>query len=279
VYRFYNADAALLYIGKSIDIATRIRTHFADAREPGRQHSMMSGVRSIDCELTAGEVGALLRENAAIKSEKPLYNRRQRRHRKLWTLRLAERIDGFLTLVASDFSPGGERSEAVYGLFRSRHHIDTALRGMLRDEGLCLRAAGLERGTGACFQHQVGRCRGACAGLEDAASHNARLLATLDHQRIAAWPFASAVLLHEARDGDGCDGQPRRHYHLLNHWAYQGSFTTLRSALAAARRAPPHLFDRDAYRIALAALRRGRGEILDAGNGTPLANPLQRDAA
>ena len=276
VYRFFNADGALLYIGKSIDIATRIRSHFGDAREPGRQQSMMSAVRAIDCELTAGETGALFIENAAIKAEKPLYNRRQRRHRKLWTLRLIENVEGFLNLAPSDFCPGGERVEAVFGLFTSPRHIDSALRTIVRDEGLCPRVLGMERGSGACFAHQLGRCRGACAGKEDAASHNARLLARLERQRIAAWPFEGPILLHEERAKDGLKAQPRRQFHLLNHWSYQGSYTTLAKAQAAARRAAPLTFDRDAYRIALAALRRDRGSVCDVASGAPLANPFTR---
>jgi hypothetical protein len=276
VYRFFNDADALLYVGKSIDIAARLRTHFGDAREPGRQQRMMSAVTRIDCQLTAGETGALLIENAAIKAEKPLYNRRQRRHRKLWTLRLTEDVTGFLQLVPSDFCPGGERHESVFGLFRSRHHIDTAMRSLTREQGLCLRVLGMEKGRGACFQHQIGRCRGACAGEEEAEAHNARLLAALEQQRIAAWPFAGPVLLHEASPGTPAPGQPRRQYHLLNHWSYQGSFDNRRSALAAARRAPALVFDRDAYRIALAALHRDRCEVLDAGSSEPLDNPLRR---
>lgn len=275
VYRFFNAESALLYVGKSIDLSNRIRSHFSDARDPGRQQSMMSAVRRIDCQLTAGETGALLIENDAIKAEMPLYNRRQRRIRTLWTLRLTENTEGFLTLVPSEFCAGGERRESVYGLFRSRHHIDTAVRSLVRDEGLCLRALGFERGRGPCFQHQIGRCRGACAGHEGPATHNPRLLALLEQQQIAAWPFEGAVLLHEERKGKGAPAQPRRHYHLLNHWSYQGSFTQHRSARAMAQRAPERVFDRDTYRIALAALRRGDGEVVDAASGAPLHNPLK----
>jgi hypothetical protein len=275
VYRFFNVDNALLYVGKSIDIATRVRTHFGDAREPGRQQQMMRAVRRIDCQLTAGETGALLLENAAIKEELPLYNRRQRRNRALWTIRLAEDISGFLRMVPSDFCPGGERFESVFGLFRSRQHIDTALRAIAREQGLCLRVLGAERGQGPCFQYQIGRCAGACAGREDARSHNARLLAALERQRIAAWPFPGPVLLHEEATGARIAGRPRRHYHLLHHWSYQGSFENRRSAGAAARRQPPLVFDRDAYRIVLSALRHNRCELLDARDGVALDNPLQ----
>jgi excinuclease Cho len=279
VYRFYNGDNALLYVGKSIDIATRVRSHFGDAREPGRQQQMMRAVRRIDCQLTAGETGALLLENAAIKEELPLYNRRQRRNRKLWTIRLSEDVSGFLRVVPSDFCPGGERFEAVFGLFRSRQHIDTALRTLARDQRLCLRVLGAERGRGPCFQHQIGRCAGACAGREDPQAHNSRLLEALERQRIAAWPFAGPVLLHEASTGTLTPGQPRRHYHLLHHWSYQGSFENRRSAGAAARRGPPLVFDRDAYRIVLSALRQNRCELLGALDGGTLDNPLQRSAA
>lgn len=279
VYRFFNDAAALLYVGKSIDIATRLRSHFGDAREPGRQHRMMSAVSRIDCQLTAGEVGALLIENAAIKAEKPLYNRRQRRNRKLWTLRLTEDVSGFLQLVPSDFCPGGERYESVFGLFRSRHHIETAMRSLTREQGLCMRVLGMEKGQGACFQHQIGRCRGACAGEEEADAHNARLLTALEQQRIAAWPFEGPVLLHEASESKGIPGQPRRHYHLLNHWSYQGSFENRRSAIAAARKRPSLVFDRDAYRIALAALHRDCCDILDGSTGESLNNPLVHGAS
>ena len=79
VYRFYDAGGALLYIGKSIDIRARISAHYQEGRKPGRHQRIMGQVEQIDCTATAGEVGALLMENAAIKAETPLYNRRQRR--------------------------------------------------------------------------------------------------------------------------------------------------------------------------------------------------------
>lgn len=274
VYRFFNAAGALLYIGKSIDIAKRVRSHFGDAREPGRQQRMMSAVARIDCEFTAGEVGALLVENAAIKGESPLYNRRQRRSRTLWTLRLVEDVSGFLTAVPSNFSPVAERDETVFGLFRSPHHLHQALAALARDQRLCLRMLGLERGRGACFQSQIGRCAGACAGRESAEAHNARLLDSLDHQRIAAWPWQGSVLLHETREGDGRPGQPARHYHLVNHWSYQGSFARRDSARAASRTGTGRTFDRDAYRILLAALRKRQCEVLDADSYAPLPNPF-----
>ncbi len=274
VYRFFSDEGVLLYIGKSIDIGTRLNSHFTDAKDPGRQQRMMSALDRVDCELTTGDVGAQLIENAAIKAENPLYNRRQRRYRKLWTQRLVEDVEGFLQVVPSDFSPAGERNEAVFGLFRSRHHLDDSLRNLTRDEGLCLRMLGAERGRGPCFPHQIGRCRGACVGQETFQEHNERLLAALERQRIAAWPFPGAVLLQEHRKEKQHELQPTRQYHRLDHWCYQGTFRRRDAAAEPAAAGKARWFDRDSYRIALRALRKAHCVVLDARSGEELTNPF-----
>ena len=94
VYRFFDAQGGLLYIGKSVDIHSRVTQHINGGRKPGRHQRLMSQVRRVDCQMTAGEVGALLIENEAIKREVPLYNRRQRRLRRLWTMTLTPSSEG-----------------------------------------------------------------------------------------------------------------------------------------------------------------------------------------
>jgi excinuclease Cho len=128
VYRFYDVDGALLYIGKSVDIRSRIAAHYQEGKQPGRHQRIMQQVARIDCTATAGEVGALLIENAAIKEETPLYNRRQRRMKKLWSIHLRMHNSGFLQPVAADFLIDGERSEDSYGLFHNKRHVDNSLR-------------------------------------------------------------------------------------------------------------------------------------------------------
>ncbi len=280
VYRFYSQTGALLYIGKSIDIASRLNSHFADAREPGRQQRMMTAVDRVDCQLTAGEVGALLIENVAIKDEAPLYNRRQRRSRKLWTQRLQADREGFLQVIPSDFCPAGERIQTVFGLFRSRRHIDDSLRSLAREQGLCLRVLGAERGRGPCFQYQIGRCGGACAGKESPRDHNSRLLVALERQRIAVWPFAGPILLQEERESKSHLTepvralQPQRQFHLLHHWSYLGTYQRRDRALQAAKRRGDLVFDRDAYRIAIRSLRLNAGQLLDGSSGERIDNPF-----
>ena len=273
VYRFFSASDQLLYIGKSIDIRARINAHFQEGRKPGRHQRIMAQVTRIDCTATSGEVGALLIENAAIKAETPLYNRRQRRVKKLWTIHLARCAQGFLQPEPADFILEADRATDSYGLYHNKRHIDSSLRRHARDHGLCLRCLGMDRGQGPCFQFQLGRCDGACAGEESVEEHNARLLSVLDRDRISAWPFPSALALLE-RNTQPFPEQPVAQFHLVNHWSYLGTFDNLATARAQLGQQGHRLFDRDAYHLLLSALRRGRLEILDVDTGKALDNPL-----
>lgn len=269
VYRFYAADGALLYIGKSINIRSRVRSHYNDARKPGRQQRMMALVSHIDCQPTAGEFSALLLENTAIKDESPLFNRRQRRARRLWTIILQQGCDGFLQPSGQDFAQSGERHQESFGLYHNRHHIDATLRRYARDHGLCLRVMGLDRGRGPCFQHQLKRCHGACVGKEPVAVHNRRLQDALTGERILAWPFRGPVALMESAP-EPAEGQPHQQYQLINHWSLCGTYSDIQATRKAAQAPPNALFDRDTYRILLNAMRCDRVTMLDAANGKPL---------
>lgn len=273
VYRFYDSNNGLLYIGKSVDIRARVQSHLQEGRKPGRHQRIMSQVAHIDCTATAGEVGALLIENAAIKAETPLYNRRQRRVRKLWTIHLNQDSSGFLLPKSIDFVPESERAIDSYGLYNNPKHIESSLRRHARDHGLCLRMLGVDKGRGPCFQFQLKRCDGACAGEETAEEHNARLLSVLDRDRIAAWPFAGPLALCE-QNSKPFENQPTVQYHIVDHWSYVGSVGDNSDIAAVLAQAQPRFFDRDGYNLLVSALRKGRVTLLDAYSGQAVDNPL-----
>ena len=233
----------------------------------------MSQVARIETQATAGEIGALLVENAAIKAETPLYNRRQRQVRKLWTIHLNRSRDNFLQPISADFSPWGERALDSYGLFHNRRHVDNTVRRHARDHGLCLRMLGLDAGKGPCFQYQLKRCDGACAGVETPEEHNARLLSVLDRDRIAAWPFTGPLLLVE-RNIRPQRNQPAEQYHLVNHWSWLGCFDDTGNARKASQDNHQTVFDRDAYRMLMSALRKGKLDLVNALTLESVDNPL-----
>jgi DNA polymerase-3 subunit epsilon len=81
VYALKNRQGTPLYIGKAKDLTDRLRTHFtAVESKSARKRKMLQKVRAVDWETTGTELEAILRESRRIKTEKPRYNRAQRRY-------------------------------------------------------------------------------------------------------------------------------------------------------------------------------------------------------
>lgn len=79
VYRFYGDNPLPLYIGKSKNLRERVSAHFSSDWASETDLRLSSEIRRIECEPTAGELGALLREATLVKSLFPAHNRALRR--------------------------------------------------------------------------------------------------------------------------------------------------------------------------------------------------------
>ncbi|MEP4146051.1 MAG: GIY-YIG nuclease family protein [Halioglobus sp.] len=261
VYRFLDDQGSALYIGKSINVRTRVKTHLANARSSSRQHRMVTGTDSIDVRPTAGEVGALLLENEAIKQQTPVFNRRQRSVRRMWSFTLIDDGKGFAIPQLQSYSVNKPDILATYGAYSSRWSAKKALERTARESELCPQVLRLEAGSGPCFNSQIGRCRGACSGLESPQSHNGRLQAALCRNGFSAWPITEPVLLHEVADDPAV--QPAEEWHLLHNWAYLGTFDSPELARSA-KQLPGFMFDKDTYQILRRTLNQHQLPLLHA---------------
>ncbi len=255
VYRFLDQNDQVLYVGKSINIRNRVRSHLAESSQTNRQRRLLHATRRIDSEPTAGEAGALLLENAAIKQQMPTYNRRQRAVRRMWSIVLEPDDAGSLRPVLDCFNLDNPDIRGAYGFYASRFAARKALDTLARSEALCPIALGLESGKGPCFQRQISRCRGVCEGKESLAGHSARLQQALASRQLSAWPSTEPLVLHEcAAEPLAC--QPAEQWHLLHNWMYLGTYPSLDLARRE-RQDNTFMFDRDTHRILRGILRQG----------------------
>jgi excinuclease Cho len=244
VYLFQGDGALPLYIGKSVDIKSRVLSHLRTPEEAG----MLARTRRVDVIETAGEIGALLLESHLIKQLSPLFNVRLRRVRSLRSIQLHQTAAG-LEPRLGDFK-GSEvyfkdqtltPSTNVFGLFASKHAAQKKLRELARTHGLCLGLLGLERtGPRGCFGVQIRTCRGACIGREARVEHDERLLNALTATQIHAWPYRGAIELVEEREG-----WVQRHR--VENWRHLGTSCS-RNEGARFGIQPPE-FDLDSYKI------------------------------
>lgn len=255
VYTFHSDNSSYpLYIGKSVNIRSRLLSHLRTPKEA----RLLKQTSRISYIPTAGEISALLLEAQMIKQQQPLFNQRLRKTKDTCSFVLNR--TGLHIQYTDDMTDEAEGN--VYGLFRSRFSAQDRLRELADQHGLCLSVLGFEPPTKgkACFRAAIHRCSGACCGKEDITQHNTRLYAALEEYRIAAWPYAGAIALKESF------GRLKQ-YHVLHNWRYHGSYKSERG-LKNYRLKTDTLFDADMYKILVKPILFGTAEILVLGETT-----------
>jgi DNA polymerase-3 subunit epsilon len=239
IYRFYGADEALLYVGKSVNVRGRVLAHFSAANRDNKERRLFEQAHNVEATSTAGELGALLLEVVTIKGDRPLLNRRLRHQASAWTVVCKEDAQGYLTASVKELIEPGEHGDS-YGLYRQRSAANKALDALIDDHNLCRKKMGRERGAGSCFGRQIGRCEGACTGEQPAVVWNMKLLNALGARQITPWPFDGSVAITEKR-GRTVD------LHVVDRWCYLGTVHHHNEVYELLER--PREFDLDVYHI------------------------------
>lgn len=254
VYVFHGeSDAMPLYIGKSVNIRTRVMSHFRTPDEA----ALLRQARRITFIRTAGELGALLLEAQMIKEQQPLFNKRLRRNRQLCSLSFAGKKPQVVYAREVNFS----QQPGLYGLYANRRAALQTLQTLADEQRLCYGLLGLETLSAgrACFRAGLKRCAGACSGKESLEAHHERLLAAMEKIRLTCWPWSGPVGLKES-------GHDLTQYHIIDSWFYLGSVTDL-SAAAQLSKAPKG-FDNDGYKILCKLVIGGEYEVVELSPST-----------
>lgn len=98
IYKFYDRQGRLLYVGKSKNIKKRVKSHFRLNVNRRKDLSMKNEIHRIRFRVTGHELLALLLENYLIKKYRPLYNSALRRIRFPYAVIKALDKDGFIDL-------------------------------------------------------------------------------------------------------------------------------------------------------------------------------------
>ncbi|MDQ3392527.1 MAG: excinuclease ABC subunit UvrC [Bacteroidota bacterium] len=75
VYKFYDQDRSLIYVGKAKSLRKRVTSYFNKTSSSDRKtRKMVSEIRTIEFTIVNSELDALLLENSLIKNQQPRYN-------------------------------------------------------------------------------------------------------------------------------------------------------------------------------------------------------------
>ncbi len=168
VYYFLNNKQEILYIGKSTNMYNRAINHFNSAENKGKK--LLNELFNVDFIETGSELIALLHENKEIKSHKPQFNTRQKAD--VFT----HAIDYFLnneSIVTFKIVPYDDAQNPLLS-FASIGAAREKLEYLLDEHNLCLRYCSLTSEDAICFNHQIKKCNGICAGEESVEDYNFR---------------------------------------------------------------------------------------------------------
>ncbi|CAG0999411.1 Excinuclease cho [Burkholderiales bacterium] len=266
VYLFYGDNPLPLYVGKSIHLRDRVAAHFCSDWQHETDLRLSAEIRRIEVETTAGELGALLREAALVKSALPAHNRALRRKQDAGVMTIGD--DGRPAFVrADDVDPASV--PGAWGPYSSKRAMRAALQSLAAEHRLCWTRLGLERRDGPCFARQLRRCEGACVGAEPADAHDARLRDAIAAEAIPSWPWEGPALVREASpDGSRTDVHVVRDWHWIGTARDEGELGMILDAPVRPS------FDLDVSRLLLKLYARSPGSFLPAparGRDAPTA--------
>lgn len=231
VYYFYDQKGVLLYVGKSINIRTRVLSHFSQDHKNHKDLKMSASIAHIDFTLTPTDFGAQLLESQEVKAKQPLFNTRLRKVKKLLQVKLNEDDDGYLlpTLKTVQVDESIANQLETFGLFRSRRQALARFEKLANQFFLCHKLLGLENNNSKhkpCFRFQLKRCLGACCQQESVSQYNERLLTAFKKHKQQAWPYAGPVLIVESGKYDHKSQENHLGFHLVDQWVYMAKLTS-----------------------------------------------------
>ncbi len=169
VYYIYDEKATLIYIGKSKNIKKRINQHFTGQSRKAKKIQTL--VFSVLFEETGSELIALLKESEAIKTNKPILNRAQRKTIFDVGLYASKNEKGYATLHIEKVD--GRKKEIM--VFTNYEEAKNFMFKMTAKFSLCQKYTSLYKTDGACFQYKIKECDGACIEKVSTTDYNQRV--------------------------------------------------------------------------------------------------------
>ncbi|MGZ4639646.1 MAG: DEDD exonuclease domain-containing protein [Actinomycetes bacterium] len=191
VYVFTDERGEVLYVGKSKDLRSRVRTYFTASETRGRMAEMVGLAAKVTPIVCATPLEAEVRELRLIAQHKPRYNRRSRfPERALW-LKLTVEPFPRLSKVREVKDDG-----ATYlGPFSSTRQVELATAALHETFRLrqCTSRLSPRRPSPACALAEMGRCGAPCDGRESVDDYTVHSTAVRDAMLGDARPVVAAV--------------------------------------------------------------------------------------
>lgn len=174
IYRFYNKDQVLIYVGKAKSLKKRVTSYFNKQSAYNRKtEKLVSEIRSIEYTLAPSEFDALLMENNFIKQNQPKYNILLKDDKTFpYLCILKERFPRII--YTRKFNPEHGEYFGPYSSVQSMKSVIDLVRKLysIRTCNFQLSVENIAKGKfKVCLEYHLGNCKGPCEGLQEEAAY------------------------------------------------------------------------------------------------------------
>lgn len=162
VYRMYDEQGSLLYVGKAKNLKNRVSSYFSSSGLTNKTLALVSKINSIEISITGSETEALLLEQNLIKQNKPPYNILLKDDKSYPYIYCSGHEYPLITHVRGKKFKTGR----YFGPFPSGLAVKESLSFLQKVFKLrnCEDSYFNNRSR-PCLQHQIGRCSAPCVGM------------------------------------------------------------------------------------------------------------------
>jgi len=168
VYRYYDKDGKLLYIGKAKNLKNRVSSYFVNKDHSFRIELMVRRIHNIEYSIVPTEKDALLLENALIKELQPKYNISLKDDKSYPYIKIVNEQFPRIYFTRKYEHDGAE----YFGPYTSVNHVRSILELIkklypIRSCSLPLSEKNIKaKKFKVCLEYHIGNCFGPCAGFQ-----------------------------------------------------------------------------------------------------------------
>ena len=161
VYKFFDDDFELLYVGKAKNLKNRVSSYFSKG-ETRKQRSLRNQIKYVDLIITKTESDALILEQSLIRKHKPPYNVQFRDDKSYPIIHIASNKDFPNIFISRQKQKKGVSFGPYANVSAMRKNLEMCKKIFkIRD---CKDLVFKNR-TRPCIEYQIGRCSAPCVGM------------------------------------------------------------------------------------------------------------------
>ncbi len=177
IYKYYDADKKLLYVGKAKNLRKRVSSYFTKTLQSYKTQELVRRIRNIEFTVVNSEQDAFFLENSLIKQFQPVFNIDLKDDKSYPFIVIKNEAFPRVFLTRRKIMDGSTYLGPFTSVAKVRDLIDFIRQHIpIRNCKLNLAEAQLKKGKyKVCLEYHLGNCKGPCEGLQSEADYRENL--------------------------------------------------------------------------------------------------------